>query len=191
MGAVSRESAAPPGRRRPLSTGIRDGRHGGVADLVVPSMAFNRGEAVRRRAPPRDEVVPAAFRTADPLVGRTTTSAYATGVITPHLRVRMYRSVLLTMRLPFVVITLTAIALNLLSVGAAYSLLRIFQRGVGTGLLGFQTIGRDRTWVLLLPSSSISGPPAQLSTACPVSAPAYGGGRAWESPARMHHQRPR
>jgi putative drug exporter of the RND superfamily len=46
--------------------------------------------------------------------------------------------VLLTLAFRSVVVAATAIALNLLSVGAAYGLLvLIFQEGVGSGLLGF------------------------------------------------------
>jgi uncharacterized membrane protein YdfJ with MMPL/SSD domain len=49
--------------------------------------------------------------------------------------------VLLTLAFRSVVVAATAIALNLLSVGAAYGLLvLVLQKGVGSGLLGFQQV---------------------------------------------------
>jgi RND superfamily putative drug exporter len=50
-----------------------------------------------------------------------------------------------------VVISATAVVMNLLSVGAAYGMLTlVFQRGVGAELLGFQQTPRITTWVPLL-----------------------------------------
>jgi putative drug exporter of the RND superfamily len=58
--------------------------------------------------------------------------------------------VLLTLAFRSVVIAATAIALNLLSVGAAYGLLvLVFQKGVGSGLLGFQQVDVIEAWVPL------------------------------------------
>jgi putative drug exporter of the RND superfamily len=49
-----------------------------------------------------------------------------------------------------VVLALTAVVLNLLSVGAAYGLLvLVFQNGVGAELLGFQQVDRIEAWVPL------------------------------------------
>ena len=49
-----------------------------------------------------------------------------------------------------VVVPLTAIAMNLLSVGAAYGLLvLVFQEGVGAGLLGFQQVDVIEAWIPL------------------------------------------
>ena len=58
--------------------------------------------------------------------------------------------VLLTLAFRSVVVAATAIALNLLSVGAAYGLLvLVFQKGVGSGLLGFQQVDVIEAWVPL------------------------------------------
>jgi putative drug exporter of the RND superfamily len=56
--------------------------------------------------------------------------------------------VLLTLAFRSIVVSLTAIAVNLLSVGAAYGLLvLVFQEGVGTDLLGFGQVDRIEAWV--------------------------------------------
>ncbi len=58
--------------------------------------------------------------------------------------------VLLTLAFRSVVIAATTIALNLLSVSAAYGLLvLVFQEGVGSGLLGFQQVDVIEAWVPL------------------------------------------
>ena len=55
---------------------------------------------------------------------------------------------LLTVVFRSVVLSATAVVLNLLSVGAAYGLLvLVFQRGVGAELLGFQQVERVEAWV--------------------------------------------
>jgi uncharacterized membrane protein YdfJ with MMPL/SSD domain len=57
---------------------------------------------------------------------------------------------LLTLAFRSIVISATAIAFNLLSVGATYGLLvLVFQHGVGSGLLGFQQIDKIEAWVPL------------------------------------------
>jgi putative drug exporter of the RND superfamily len=56
--------------------------------------------------------------------------------------------VLLTLAFRSIVVALTAILVNLLSVGAAYGLLvLVFQEGVGTDLLGFGQVDRIEAWV--------------------------------------------
>jgi uncharacterized membrane protein YdfJ with MMPL/SSD domain len=56
--------------------------------------------------------------------------------------------VLLTLAFRSIVVALTAIAVNLLSVGAAYGLLvLVFQEGVGSDLLGFGQVDRIEAWV--------------------------------------------
>jgi putative drug exporter of the RND superfamily len=58
--------------------------------------------------------------------------------------------VLLTVAFRSIVVAATAIALNLLSVGAAYGLLiLVFQEGVGNELLGFQQVDFIEAWVPL------------------------------------------
>jgi RND superfamily putative drug exporter len=66
--------------------------------------------------------------------------------------------VLLTIVFRSVVIAGTAVALNLLSVGAAYGLLvLVFQEGVGAGLLGFQQTDMIEAWVPLFLFSVLFG----------------------------------
>jgi len=56
--------------------------------------------------------------------------------------------VLLTLAFRSIVVSLTAIAVNLLSVGAAYGLLvLVFQDGVGADLFGFGQVDRVEAWV--------------------------------------------
>ena len=56
--------------------------------------------------------------------------------------------VLLTLAFRSIVIALTAIAVNLLSVGAAYGILvLVFQEGFATDLLGFGEVDRIEAWV--------------------------------------------
>ena len=56
--------------------------------------------------------------------------------------------ILLTVLFRSLVLAGSAVALNLLSVGAAYGLLvLVFQKGYGTGLLGFEQVERVEAWV--------------------------------------------
>ncbi|HVQ18863.1 MAG TPA: MMPL family transporter, partial [Actinomycetes bacterium] len=56
--------------------------------------------------------------------------------------------ILLTVVFRSVVLSATAVILNLLSVGAAYGLLvLVFQKGYGDDLLGFQQVDRVEAWV--------------------------------------------
>jgi uncharacterized membrane protein YdfJ with MMPL/SSD domain len=58
--------------------------------------------------------------------------------------------VLLTIVFRSIVIAATSIALNLLSVGAAYGLvILVFRHGIGSGLLGFQRVDAIEAWVPL------------------------------------------
>ena len=60
--------------------------------------------------------------------------------------------VLLTLAFRSIAIPLTAIAVNLLSVGAAYGILvLVFQKGFATDLLGFTQVDRIDAWVPHLP----------------------------------------
>ncbi|MCP9487299.1 MAG: MMPL family transporter [Gaiellaceae bacterium MAG52_C11] len=66
--------------------------------------------------------------------------------------------ILLTVAFRSIVIPAVAIALNLLSVGAAYGLLvLVFQKGVGDGLLGFQQVDTIEAWVPLFLFSVLFG----------------------------------
>jgi RND superfamily putative drug exporter len=66
--------------------------------------------------------------------------------------------VLLTVAFRSIVIPLTAIAVNLLSVGAAYGILvLVFQNGVGNELLGFDKVERIESWVPIFLFSVLFG----------------------------------
>ena len=140
---------------------------GDVADLAVPA----RGDAVADATIAdvrhlREEVVPAAFAgtSADPLVGGTTSENidYIDGVTDPAPLVFAFvlglTLVLLTIAFRSVAVAIAAIALNLLSVGAAYGLLvLVFQHGVGADLLGFQQVDTIEAWVPLFLFSVLFG----------------------------------
>ena len=132
---------------------------GGVADLVVPVRGDPAGDrAIAAVRDLRDRLVPAAFHGthADPLVGGSTSESvdYLDNVTSPAPLVFAFvlglSFVLLTIAFRSIAIALTAIVLNLLSVGAAYGLLvLVFQDGVGAGVLGFQTVDAVEAWVPL------------------------------------------
>ena len=140
---------------------------GGVADLVVPVRGDPAGEqAIAAVRDLRQHLVPTAFRgtDGDPLVGGSTSETvdYLHGVTDPaplvFAFVLGFSLVLLTIAFRSVVIALTAIVLNLLSVGAAYGLLvLVFQHGVGAGILGFQTVHSIEAWVPLFLFSVLFG----------------------------------
>jgi RND superfamily putative drug exporter len=66
--------------------------------------------------------------------------------------------VLLTLAFRSIAIPLTAIAVNLLSVGAAYGILvLVFQKGVGVDLLGFTQVERIDAWVPIFLFSVLFG----------------------------------
>ncbi len=137
-----------------IRTGI-----GGVADLVVPVRGDPAGKkAVAAVRDLREHLVPAAFHgtSADPLVGGSTSETvdYLDNVTSPAPLVFAFvlglSFVLLTIAFRSIAVALTAIVLNLLSVGAAYGLLvLVFQHGVGAGVLGFQTVDAVEAWVPL------------------------------------------
>ena len=106
----------------------------------------------------RAEYIPAAFATSDATVlvtGNTAENIDYFDVMSRWLPILLVfvlglSFVLLTLAFRSVVIAATAIALNLLSVGAAYGLLvLVFQKGVGSGLLGFQQVDVIEAWVPL------------------------------------------
>jgi RND superfamily putative drug exporter len=114
----------------------------------------------------RDDYVPAAFgATADRvLVGGAPAEArdsfavdagWLPIVITFVLTLSF---VLLTLAFRSIAIPLTAIAVNLLSVGAAYGILvLVFQNGVGIDLLGFTKVERIDAWVPIFLFSVLFG----------------------------------
>jgi putative drug exporter of the RND superfamily len=123
-------------------------------------------EAVAAVRELRDDILPAALADTDAeaLVGGTSSENidYFDSVIDPAppviAFVLLLTFVLLTVVFRSVVIAGTAVALNLLSVGAAYGLLvLVFQEGVGAGLLGFQQTDTIEAWVPLFLFSVLFG----------------------------------
>jgi RND superfamily putative drug exporter len=114
----------------------------------------------------RSEIVPDTFANTDAeaLVGGTSSENidYFDSVIGPApyviAFVLLLTFVLLTVVFRSVVVAGTAVALNLLSVGAAYGLLvLVFQKGIGAGLLGFQQTDTIEAWVPLFLFSVLFG----------------------------------
>jgi uncharacterized membrane protein YdfJ with MMPL/SSD domain len=140
---------------------------GEVAVLTVPvqgdASATQATEAVRDL---RTEVIPRTFANTDAevLVGGQSSENidYFDSVIGPApyviAFVLLLTFVLLTIVFRSVVVAGTAVALNLLSVGAAYGLLvLVFQKGIGAGLLGFQQTDTIEAWVPLFLFSVLFG----------------------------------
>jgi RND superfamily putative drug exporter len=114
----------------------------------------------------RADLIPQAFGDLDTtvLVGGTTAENVDYFDIVGHWLPIVFAFVLglsfllLTVAFRSIVIPAVAIALNLLSVGAAYGLLvLVFQKGVGNGLLGFQQADTIEAWVPLFLFSVLFG----------------------------------
>jgi uncharacterized membrane protein YdfJ with MMPL/SSD domain len=123
--------------------------------LVGDALGESAVEAVREL---RADYVPAAFTDTSATVlvtGTTAENIDYFDVMSRWLPIVLVfvlglSFVLLTLAFRSVVIAATTIALNLLSVGAAYGLLvLVFQEGVGSGLLGFQQVDVIEAWVPL------------------------------------------
>ena len=141
-----------------------DGR---VAVLAVPVHGDPSGDdAVAAVRDLRSTIVPATFANtgAEVLVGGTTSENidYFDSVISPApwviALVLALTLVFLTVVFRSLVVAGTAVALNLLSVAAAYGLLvLVFQHGVGAGLLGFDQVDTIEAWVPLFLFSVLFG----------------------------------
>ncbi len=114
----------------------------------------------------RDDYVPAAFgATADrvlvggsPAEARDSFAVDAGWLPIVIAFVLTLSFVLLTLAFRSIAIPLTAIAVNLLSVGAAYGILvLVFQKGVGIDLLGFTKVERIDAWVPIFLFSVLFG----------------------------------
>ena len=115
----------------------------------------------------RADIVPAAFAAAPEtevlVTGLSAEQADYSDVIAFWLPiviafVLLCTLVLLTVVFRSIVVALTAIVLNLLSVGAAYGLLvLVFQHGFGAGLFGFTQVDAVEAWVPLFLFSVLFG----------------------------------
>jgi uncharacterized membrane protein YdfJ with MMPL/SSD domain len=144
--------------------------HSATADVTLLSVPI-KGDASATQATDavrelRSEIVPATFANTDAevLVGGTSSENidYFDSVIGPApfviAFVLLLTFVLLTVVFRSIVVAGTAVALNLLSVGAAYGLLvLVFQKGVGADLLGFEQTDTIEAWVPLFLFSVLFG----------------------------------
>ena len=138
---------------------IRYSTNGSVAALDVPIHGDDAGtRAVAGVRELRSTTIPQTFSGTDATVlvgGRTAENIdYFDSVSNPtpyvFALVLGLTLVLLTLAFRSIVIALTAIALNLLSVGAAYGLLvLVFLKGIGNGIFGFQHVAVIEAWVPL------------------------------------------
>jgi putative drug exporter of the RND superfamily len=138
-----------------------------IAVVSVPltvEPSSERGSAAIDRL--RDDYVPAAFGAAADrvLVGGTPAEAHDSFAVNRGWLpiviafVLTLSFVLLTLAFRSIAIPLTAIAVNLLSVGAAYGILvLVFQKGVGADLLGFTEVERIDAWVPIFLFSVLFG----------------------------------
>jgi putative drug exporter of the RND superfamily len=133
-----------------------------AGDLALVTVAmpgdFSSSESRSALARLRDDYIPAAFTgvSADVLVGGPTAET-----VDSVQTQREYLPLVFTFVLGFsfllllvvfhsIVVPLKAVALNLLSVGAAYGILvLVFQKGIGAGLLGFREAPVIESWLPL------------------------------------------
>jgi RND superfamily putative drug exporter len=114
----------------------------------------------------RSEMIPQAFRGLQTTVvvgGATAEQVDYAGIVGNWLPIVFafvlgLSFILLTIAFRSIVIPAVAIALNLLSVAAAYGLLvLVFQKGIGNGLFGFQQVDTVEAWVPLFLFSVLFG----------------------------------
>ena len=139
----------------------------GVSVLAVPIKGDPvAGPAVAAVRDLRARLIPTTFANTDARVyvgGRTAeTVDYFDAVTQPTPYVLAFvlglSFVLLLLAFRSVVVALASIALNLLSVGAAYGLLTlVFIHGVGSGLFGFQRVHTIEAWIPLFLFSVLFG----------------------------------
>ena len=131
--------------------------NGQVAIISIPLVGDpDHSQARRGLDRLRTDLIPVAFdgTGATVLVGGTTAENVDYSTVINHWLPIVLTFVLglsfllLTVVFRSVVISATAVILNLLSVGAAYGLLvLVFQHGIGADLLGFQQVERVEAWV--------------------------------------------
>jgi RND superfamily putative drug exporter len=131
--------------------------NGQVAVISIPLVGDpDHSQARRGLDRLRTDLIPAAFdgTGTSVLVGGTTAeNVDYSDVINKWLPIVLafvlgLSFILLTIVFRSLVVSATAVVLNLLSVGAAYGLLvLVFQHGVGADLLGFQQVERVEAWV--------------------------------------------
>jgi len=131
--------------------------NGQVALLSIPLVGDPDNEQARAAVEQlRSDLIPGAFAATDAEVvvgGTTAENIDYSNLINYWLPIVLafvlgLSLILLTVVFRSLVVSATAVALNLLSVGAAYGLLvLVFQKGYGSDLLGFQQVERVEAWV--------------------------------------------
>jgi putative drug exporter of the RND superfamily len=144
---------------------IQPGRQITVASLpLTVEPASERASAAIDRL--RNDYIPRAFPTTadevyvggNPAEARDSFAVNAGWLPIVIAFVLLLSVVLLTLAFRSIAIPLTAVAVNLLSVGAAYGILvLVFQHGVGAGLLGFTEVDRIEAWVPIFLFSVLFG----------------------------------
>jgi putative drug exporter of the RND superfamily len=132
-------------------------QNGQVAVVSIPLVGDpDHAQARRGLDRLRTDLAPAAFDGTDTTVlvgGTTAENVDYSDVINKWLPIVVafvlgLSFILLTLVFRSLVLSATAVVLNLLSVGAAYGLLvLVFQHGVGANLLGLQQVERVEAWV--------------------------------------------
>lgn len=131
----------------------------GVAEIDVPLPGDGSGaEAKKALGELRDDVVPAAFADvdADAYVGGDLASSQdfsdqlSKGIVPVFAFIAAVTFLLMLFSFRSVVIAVTSIGLNLLSVGAAYGVMTaVFQHGWGAELIGSEQVGAIENWMPL------------------------------------------
>jgi putative drug exporter of the RND superfamily len=131
--------------------------NGKVAVISIPLVGDpDHAQARRGLERLRTDLIPAAFDGTDTTVlvgGATAENVDYSDVINHWLPIVLtfvlgLSFLLLTLVFRSLVLSATAVILNLLSVGAAYGLLvLVFQHGIGADLLGLQQVERVEAWV--------------------------------------------
>jgi uncharacterized membrane protein YdfJ with MMPL/SSD domain len=158
------ELAADPAFGR---SDLRIAHGGGLAAIGVEVAGDKTGpQALAAVRSLRSTLIPQAFANADVrvLVGGDTADnvdfidAMSAWLPIVFVFVLGLSFVILTIVFRSIVIAAVSIALNLLSVGAAYGLVMlVFRHGVGSGLLGFQRVHAIEAWVPLFLFSVLFG----------------------------------
>ena len=156
-GIATLRAELPPERFGPATVQARPERD--LTVVRVPIDGDPTGEAAMTAVRDlRERYVPAAFGStgADVLVGGRTAQTVDFVDLTNDYWpivvgfILLLSVVLLTIAFRSIVVPLTSVAVNLLSVGAAYGLLvLVFQEGIGADLLGFQQLDVIEAWLPL------------------------------------------
>jgi uncharacterized membrane protein YdfJ with MMPL/SSD domain len=146
---------------------LRIAHGGGLAAIGVEVAGDKTGpQALAAVRSLRSTLIPQAFANADVrvLVGGDTADnvdfidAMSAWLPIVFVFVLGLSFVILTIVFRSIVIAAVSIALNLLSVGAAYGLVMlVFRHGIGSGLLGFQRVNAIEAWVPLFLFSVLFG----------------------------------